>query len=526
MKFWIGAAAVFVATSAQASVDCDGLNSRSALESVEWGDLINCLEYNPAIIGEQDDADLNLVANALTAEMDPITVYDMLKYVEEDDWDTVISATDIKNRTLGHIAAEEAIDPGMIFVLSAYDISTMDEQNSAGGWLDFGSSPLHLAAARKDGWPIIAALLATGNSQLPDQNDMTPLDVALAGSDTTNNALLLADGAWPEIYRDAFEAEAAAEGTDCSSYLTTAFFKAATEAQVVACVRQGAKLDSVDGSGNSALHLAAQAARDPWIIDFLLSEADDPAAMLGARNADGMTPLHLAAALSPEPDVVAHLLAWGADPDARMNAENKWAGKDRGTTALHLAAKRDDDHREEVLLNLLAFGGNTMIQTASGDKPGGGRTALHLAALRPDPRVELMLLEAQFHQESLIGGVIGALRGRLVKQIPDDEGRTVLHMVASRNSDVDSLLMLLEYGFSVDSGDKAGNTPLMFAANFFEDPDLFMMMLDQSEEPCKSSKTGVTVESAVRQNPKLNAEQTDMSGKTLSVLSNVKKRCP
>lgn len=527
IKLCLGPLAVLIATSAQANVDCIKLNSPSAIQSIAWEDLTACLEGNPSIIGTQDGNGLNLVSTALKANIDPFMLYYLLSYVQEQDWHTVFEAKDHKNRSFGHIVADEVKDPSTVFVLTSYGISMMEEQDSKGGWLDFGSSPLHLAAARADGWPILAALLATGNEQFPDQNNRTPLDVALSKPETAMNALLLADGRWPEIYRTTFETDAPATATDCSMFLTTEFFSAATEAQVVACVTGGAKLDSVDSDGNSALHLAAQASNDPWIIDYFLSQTADPQAMLTARNSKGMTALHLAASFSPSPDTVAHLIAWGADPDERSNGSDTWFSADRDTTPLHMAARREDDLREAVLLNLLAFGADTMAKTPVDDeKSGGGRTALHLASLRPNPRVELMLLEAQYHQQSLVGDMVRGFQGRMVKEITDDQGRTALHIVASKNGDWESVGLLLDYGFSVDTKDDEGSTPLMFAARYLEDAELFSLMLDQSEDACASSSAGATIESAVRQNPKLNTEQTDLSGKTISTLAKIKKLCP
>ena len=520
------------ATAATAQIDCTKINTRAILEGDELDEILDCVEANPDLIGETDKRGYNLLMTAAGSEIDPLFLDDLLYYVPEDRLDAYLGAKDLRGLSLGHIAAAEALDPGIIFVLSAYGVSLMEEAGSEGGWLDFGTSPLHLAAAREDGWSIVAALLATGQEGFPDQNDRSPLDVALLKPGTTANAVLLSEGHWPERYRELHEPTEPASAAECSSFLTEEFFSTADEADVGACLTNGTLLESVDRDGNTVLHLAARYSNDPWIIDFILSKAVDPKAFVDRRNSLGMTALHLAAESGPSPEAVAHLLAWGADPNALLLETNNKIYKDRGISALHFAASRKDDLREDIILNLLAFIADTMVQDVSvpteKGKTVGGRTPLHRAVLNPDPYVELMLLEGQFSQESLLGNLSRSLiQGHAVKQIVDDEGRTVLHMVASREADFDSLFALLSFGFSVDKEDNQGNTPLMYAAKKFTDPDLFLYLLEESENPCKSSKSGATVEAALRENKALlDVGAEDKSGMTLSPLAHVKQRCP
>jgi ankyrin repeat protein len=193
-----------------------------------------------------------------------------------------------------------------------------------------------------------------------------------------------------------------------------------------------------------------------------------------------------------------------------------------------MAVDRQDDLRYDMISILLAFGADATRQTPAGkDASAGGRTPLHRALLQPDPIVLLMLLEGQFWQESLVGTVFRAIRGKGVKQIEDDAGRTALHMAASRPSDIDTLSLLITYGFSVDGKDDKGNTPLMFAAQNFSDADNFLYLLDQATNPCGSSKAGATVEAALRKNAELSqVGADDATGMTLSPLAELKQRCP
>lgn len=97
----------------------------------------------------------------------------------------------------------------------------------------------------------------------------------------------------------------------------------------------------------------------------------------------------------------------------------------------------------------------------------------------------------------------------------------------ARNPDFDTLANLLFYGFSVDAPDKMGNTPLIYGAADISDPDLFEMLLNKSENPCKPTPSGTTVEASLRANEalmKIGAD--DASGQTLSPLAIFKKKCP
>ncbi|MDQ2067084.1 ankyrin repeat domain-containing protein [Xinfangfangia sp. CPCC 101601] len=153
----------------------------------------------------------------------------------------------------------------------------------------------------------------------------------------------------------------------------------------------------MDHNGNTILHLAAENAADPLVIDQILKSAETPKLLVEKRNSSGNTPLHLVAETGESAEVLLQLLAWGANPNTLASPTDNWVGKKRGLTPLHMAATRKDDLREDMILALLAFGADTMVKDTK-----EGWTALHRALLDPNPTVLLMLLEGQFQQENLI----------------------------------------------------------------------------------------------------------------------------
>ncbi|WP_050527248.1 ankyrin repeat domain-containing protein [Pseudorhodobacter aquimaris] len=522
---------IIFAAAEGAAADCSKLNAREFLENALREDVIECVEKSPEVIRKTDGRGYNLLMTAVSSDIDPLVLDYLIESLPDGVNDIALSERDSRGWTLGHIAAAEALNPINIFVLSKNVGGLTDTIEPEVNPQDAGKTPMHLAAAREDGWPFVAALLATGYWQDVDEKDRTPLDIALGKPETVINAILLSEGTWPDIYLEHYEHEKPAENANCDNFLTAAFFAKADEALVVACLTDANQLIAVDEDGNSVLHLASAHAQDAWIIDHIIATADSPMTLLEKRNSTGKTALHLAAETSVSPGVPLHLLAWGADPNALFKEEKRRLRKNRGITALQMAADRKDEVRETFILSLLAFGADTMAQDVSigvvNNATTGGRTALHRALIAPEPKTLLMLLEAQASQENLVGYVMRALRGRFVKQIGDDMGRTALHMAASRTSDFDTLTFLIEYGFSADEQDDEGNTPLMFAAGNFADADAFLYLLEDSKKPCGQSKSGVTVEAALRSNKTLMTESVnDKSGKILSPLAILKQRCP
>ena len=255
---------------------------------------------------------------------------------------------------------------------------------------------------------------------------------------------------------------------------------------------------------------------------------EDYTAALRRTNASGHSVLHHAASMSTQLRVISRLLAWGADPNGLAEPiKRARIGEDRGTTPLHLAAKRSDGSREGIVRVLLAGGANT-FQQDHGPEQSGGRQALHYAAAYDaDVRVIELLQQVQLSQQSIIGAVGDRARiavRRDPKMIKDDKQRTALHVATSRDANLDVLWSLLQFGFSPDDEDHKGVTPLMRSAEKSSDPDTFYLLLDSAKNPCQASADGYTVEAYLKNNEHLS--NFDSSGAEASPLENLKERCP
>lgn len=511
--------------------DCTKLNTVNFLEETPWGQIMDCVEKDPGAFQKRDWQGYNLLMTAVGASIHPFELDALILAVPEGQLDDIMSAKDIHGRGLGHIAAADARDAGIFAILSRHGVSLIDEIDAEYGPDFAGRTPLHFAVQREGSERVVAALLTMGGVNQEDDAGITPFDIAIKKETIGSEALMLAKGNWPTVYRQKPVHAEPDQDADCNGFLTKPFFESATRPNVVACLTEKTQLAAVDRDGNSLIHLAAAYSNDPWLVDYILAFSDDPKTLIGKRNSAGMTPLHLAVEQGASADNLVHLLAWGAEPDALVQEEKRTFGKNRGLTALHIASTKNDEQRLARILSLLAFDADTMVQdvdfVVDGKNVAGGRTALHRALLEPDPIVLATLLEGQFWQESRVGNVWRRVLGQGVKQIKDDDEHTGLHIAASRKSDRHTLSSLVRYGFSVDAADINGLTPLMYAAQNFAESENFLYLLEQSEEPCSSSSSGATVEALLRTNEALmpiNGE--DASGTKLSPLAILKQRCP
>ena len=148
---------------------------------------------------------------------------------------------------------------------------------------------------------------------------------------------------------------------------------------------------------------------------------------VAARDDDGITPLHWAAWSSKEAAVIEVLLAAGADVEARNNNDY---------TPLHNAARNNE--ALAVIQALLAAGADVEARNDRG-------TPLQEAAYG-NRNVAVL--------ESLLAAGADST-------VQTDNGRTLLHLAASRNSNPAVIEALLADGADIEARDDVGGTPLI-----------------------------------------------------------------
>ena len=153
-----------------------------------------------------------------------------------------------------------------------------------------------------------------------------------------------------------------------------------------------------------------------------------------------------------------------------MDAARKWVGKDRGTTALHLAAERSGGG--PFVTALLAGGADpTWKQRES------GATAIYLAARSATDIDTLAALMA-------FGGGQGEINMAQV------EGRTPLMVAVAQDRPMPVIRFLLDRGAAIDAETEAGNTALHFAAMYASDSQVVGTLMALTEAPCATDETG------------------------------------
>ncbi|PFX12027.1 Ankyrin-2 [Stylophora pistillata] len=257
-------------------------------------------------------------------------------------------------------------------------------------------------------------------------------------------------------------------------------------------IKRGADPSLMDNHGWSLLHFAAYCG-DPHVINLILTHVPG----IESKAANGATPL-LIAVCHGKLQGVKYLLERGANPLTKNN---------NGQDALFFASSRGSDVLD-LLLSHVANGfsvdskdamGRTPLTIATGNgnvqavngliKRGAdpslmnnhGWSTLHFAAHCGDPHmIDLMLTHVPDIESEVANSatplIIGVCHGKLqgVKYLlerganpltKDRHGRDSLSHASSRGSDVlDLLLSHIANGFSVDSRDETGRTPLMNAA--------------------------------------------------------------
>ena len=236
-----------------------------------------------------------------------------------------------------------------------------------------------------------------------------------------------------------------AGAVDCEAWNTREFFRAATAADVSACLAEGSDPKARDGDGWTPLHAAVWWSGSSEVVRTLLAAGAD----LNARSDRGRSPLSMSMSMLRNqratiflPILVEALVVAGTNPTVR---------DDRGATHLHyVAAGHADPAATETLL---AAGADVGAQTEDGDTP------LHrAAAYNRNPLVIEALLAA---------GADVAAR--------DNFDRTPLHEAAESNENPAVAEILLEAGAPVAARDQLNNTPLHSAASIEFDGNLAVL---------------------------------------------------
>ncbi len=151
-----------------------------------------------------------------------------------------------------------------------------------------------------------------------------------------------------------FPGFAPAAPSDCRSWGTYSFFRAATLEDITRCLKLGANPNERDKDGETPLfHLLRLGAPVDYISTLLKFRAYP-----NAWNMGRITVMHLASAISRDPEIIDVLVDKGGNPNIAT---------DEGIRPIHLAARYNKDER--ILLALLKKGANPFVTDQAGWSP-------------------------------------------------------------------------------------------------------------------------------------------------------------
>ena len=446
---------------------------------------------------------------------DPLSVDTVLGNLSDGTMNTLRSASERHVPTLMHVAIDNP-DPAVLAVLATrgFDPNAMTEYDD-GGWLGFarGTTPLHLAAKAGKA-DHVAMLLAIGaNPSIKDTEGRTPVSLEeiiyfygrfatryvfeafyAPGDEETINSI---------ISDKPFGAPPSKSHVSCHPFLTKHFFQNASGVNIQRCFNQGAKPFGTNKNGDTALHLASAWGTSETILSVVRAvPREQLKRLLSLKDMAGNTPLHYAAKYSKDPDNISLLIALGAKVSSRNN---------KGLSPLHLAVTRKD-----LASNLTA----RLLAT----KPAG----------------EFLNIKGIYQKGKNL--ILGSNETR------DNNGNTPLHRAAIYSETYLPVLVLLAHGYSPDTANNKGLTPLMYAAyreqagklpekNGRRSPilkptyerRLFNLLVQYSKAPCAvigtkyGEEAGRSVLTLARNNSALT--YVDASGKFRSPVSILQEKC-
>jgi len=242
----------------------------------------------------------------------------------------------------------------------------------------------------------------------------------------------------------------------------TAAAKTGDREALRALLKQGAKVDAVEGDGTTALHWASY--RDDLESADLLIRAGAP---VNAANDLGATPLW-AASQNGSAAMVRRLLAAGANPNLALLA---------GETPLMVAARSGS---ADVVTQLLAAGANA---NAHGTR---GQTALMWAVAQKHVQVVKALLAggAEVQARSATYNEVMAVppHGLLEYNRTIPHGSDTALLFAARVGDLESAKLLVAAGGNVNDADAWGVTATILAAHSGF-ADVVEFLLDKGADP-------------------------------------------
>lgn len=302
-----------------------------------------------------------------------------------------------------------------------------------------GQTPLHLAVLRKH-QRIIRCLVEYGaDSNLPDHDGETPLNlVSQWGHERTKKHMLdyakirektqgiqdkrfhpsrhtlsdnrlmmllkkmIKDGSWMKIERllkgRKFDCSVTDDSGETLLHFAARMPESANEIRVL--LEKGAKVDARNHKGETPLHIAVSVGHPLNVAALCSNNAD-----LDAEDERGLTPLATAAESGKYHEAFV-LLGHGAD----CNKEDR-----RGWTALHIAISGNHHYCTCVLID---EGADRNCRTDD------GKTPLHLAAIYKNRRAMKSLLEVPDVNRRNEKGRITTMEANL--EAKDDENKTAL----------------------------------------------------------------------------------------------------